>query len=787
MKPAANSTESADAGTGLLDRLCSLDGDIVYFPVRHHSPACAALVARCIESVRPAEVLIEGPSDFEIHFDELLRDHELPIAIYSYFRNHESSSGAYYPFCEYSPEWVAIRTGRSVGAAVRFIDLPWSNVARHDTTNQRYADAELRRGDYIRALCDRMQVENFDDLWDGLFEADLHVGLGEYLRRMHSLCWSIRVQEHEVRVVDRLREAFMADMIRQARDRSKGRIVVVTGGFHSSALAARIDGFDCPGIDTPEPPLQADGQEILESGIALTTYSYERLDNLTGYSSGMPSPGFYEHAWRQRSDEAGFSHQPLLAELVRELRQRKQILSTADLIAVETSARTLAALRGRSHVWRRDLVDAVISALIKDELEYGCKSPFIDAVHAVLRGKRRGKLAEGTRVPPLVADIRKSLAEAGLEMSRIERTVELNLLDSADLAKSRLMHRLTILKVAGFDRVGGTDFLARDDLKKLWERWRLRWSPEFEATSIEAARYGTSIAEAAGARLIEIAADFERDAVAAAKLLVNVAQAGIETMSGPLLDRLGQLIHEEGQFASAATALGHLLFLYCFDEAFGTKQQPRVGAILAEAFARSLWLLESLGTSPGNDAGQIRGLQAMLDTIRRAGQPLKLDTDEFVAVLQRVEGDQQKPPQVRGACAGILWTLGSADDGRILMDLMEFADADRLGDFLTGLFALAREVAQRDPELVSAIDRLLLDFGVDDFMAALPSLRMAFTFFTPREKHHMLTTLFRSLGIIDVEPLTSLTVDASTAAEALAVEERIMEAIAKYDVGGVDV
>ena len=29
-------------------------------------------------------------------------------------------------------------------------------------------------------------------------------------------------------------------------------------------------------------------------GIALTPYSYERLDSLTGYEAGMPNPGFYD-------------------------------------------------------------------------------------------------------------------------------------------------------------------------------------------------------------------------------------------------------------------------------------------------------------------------------------------------------------------------------------------------------------------------------------------------------------------------------------------------------------
>ena len=52
--------------------------------VRHHSPACARLIQRVIEREKPAAVLIEGPGDFNPRMAELLLDHTLPVALYSY-------------------------------------------------------------------------------------------------------------------------------------------------------------------------------------------------------------------------------------------------------------------------------------------------------------------------------------------------------------------------------------------------------------------------------------------------------------------------------------------------------------------------------------------------------------------------------------------------------------------------------------------------------------------------------------------------------------------------------
>ncbi|EMI16333.1 hypothetical protein RMSM_06737 [Rhodopirellula maiorica SM1] len=783
----------------LIDRLCDTTADVVYFPVRHHSPACAMLVAQLIDSLKPTAVLIEGPSDYNAHLDELRLEHQLPIAIYSYFRagvpakkdqaeTELSHQGVYYPFCEYSPEWVAIEHANRIDTEVRFIDLPWSESAGDERASHRYADAELRRGRYVNALCERLQVEDFDDLWDRLIESHRTLDITDYLRRVHSLCWNIRTWEPSVSVSDRRREAFMAKQIALTSKRTGGKTLVVTGGFHSSALLARNEGYTCAGIDDPpaSDASQAAIAAIIDRGIALTTYSYERLDNLTGYNAGMPSPGFYHHAWLQRNQGQPFDHQPLLTGLVNSLRDRKQTLSTADLIAVETSARALAALRGRQHVWRRDLIDAVTSSLIKDELEYDCESPFIDAVHAVLRGDQRGRLASGTRIPPLVREIQQQIETLGLELTRRSESIELDLLDAEDVQKSRLLHQLSVLEIKGIRHDGGTDFLARHELERLWEKWKRRWTPEFESSCIEASRYGITIAEAVAARLTEETHHHQRDAAMAAELLVKASQCGAESLSKSLLESLERLIASEPRFAAVAQTLGHLLFLYCFDEAFGTTRLPQLQRLVCQSFARSLWLLESLGKQTPADGSILRSMQAMLETYRRVGDVLELDENEFASVMARIQADAHKPPAVRGAAAGTLWTIGRASPDRVLEDLMFFANPDHLGDFLNGLFTLAREVAQRHPPLVRSIDQVLLRFGGDEFQTALPSLRLAFTSFTPREKHHMLSTLFDSLGLKSSKPLIHLPADEATAAESLAIEDRLFESIAKYGLEQID-
>src|SRR5690606_39874273 len=109
--------------------------------------------------------------------------------------------------------------------------------------------------------------------------------------------------------------------------------------------------------------------------------------------------------------------------------------------------------------------------------------------------------------------------------------------------------------------------------------------------------------------------------------------------------------------------------------------------------------------------------------------------------------DATQLPVTRGAAWGGLWSLGATDAAHAAEALAQFSDPQQLGDFLTGLFGLARESVQRNPQLVASIDRLLVGYSEGQFQQALPALRLAFTYFTPREKHYLATTLLQALGL----------------------------------------
>ncbi len=543
-----------------------------------------------------------------------------------------------------------------------------------------------------------------------------------------------------------------------------------------------------PPAFTPPPPEPGE-----ERGIALTPYSFERLDSLTGYNAGMPNPGFYQQLWRDRlphrARQAAVrrdTHRALLKDVAARLRERNQRVSAADLIAVEATARGLSAMRGHPQVWRTDLVDALTASLIKEELSKSGSHPILDAVHEVLRGGERGLLAAGTVLPPLVHDIRKELAEHNLEPRPTPRDVHLELEEAGARVRSRVLHRLRILQTGGHERTGGTDMAAHDDVGRVWEDWRIAWHPDFDAHCIEAARYGPTLADAAASRLTELAAQIERDASRAALLLFDAALAGLTELADALLARLRELIRGDGDFFSVSAALGHLLYLYRYDAVLETAGRGEIGGLLVETFDRSLWLLESLGRVTGQDAPLLQGVASLRETFERCGAQLGLSREAFLEVLQRVGGDRHQSPLLRGAALGALWSLGAADGSQVQAALRLFADPNQLGDFLTGLFALAREQVQRQRDLVLSIHALLGCYSDEDFLVALPALRLAFTYFTPREKHHLALTLREALGLAQAPELAALTVSVETAARALAFEAKLFEALDQYGVRGLE-
>lgn len=170
-----------------LDQWEMLEEQHLYFaPIRHHSPACAYSVLALIEQVKPDYVLIEGPDSFNPLIAGLLDgDTRPPVAIMGQTavkgapeqcdESDAVTKSAYFPFCEYSPEWQALRIGQQHQAKLRFIDLPWTAQVEcdHESENPHHSlqrERYLAHSLFIAQLAKKCGCRDHDELWEHLFE-----------------------------------------------------------------------------------------------------------------------------------------------------------------------------------------------------------------------------------------------------------------------------------------------------------------------------------------------------------------------------------------------------------------------------------------------------------------------------------------------------------------------------------------------------------------------------------------------------------------------------------------
>ncbi|UGQ14542.1 DUF5682 family protein [Yinghuangia sp. ASG 101] len=94
------------------------------FGVRHHGPGSARAVAAALEATAPDIVLLEGPPEADLLLS-FAADPAMtpPVALLAHAVDDPSQAG-FWPYADFSPEWVAIRYALDKGVPVRFIDLP---------------------------------------------------------------------------------------------------------------------------------------------------------------------------------------------------------------------------------------------------------------------------------------------------------------------------------------------------------------------------------------------------------------------------------------------------------------------------------------------------------------------------------------------------------------------------------------------------------------------------------------------------------------------------------------
>jgi hypothetical protein len=750
----------------------------VYFPIRHHSPACSWHLGKLIRELQPTAVLIEGPASFTPFIPTILDPGtKPPVAIYTHYIDVDrklykpaekeldlgpARFAAYYPFCDYSPELTALRAGREVGAALKFIDLDYADqiLAEHLAAQQGnkprietlMQEQHLARSAYLAALAQRSGCRDFNEMWDHLFEANFASRpTRSFIEEVATYCFFGRVDSSETRLDadgTSAREQAMAAAIEEqiaGGSSGGGPILVVTGGFHTVALPELVaKGLRRAGAGRVSP-------ESVQQ--ALIRYSFQQLDALNGYSAGMPSPNYYHRLWREISDGIAAAHSRVAVSFLVEigaLTRKKDMqvaLSTADEIAALEHARYLASMRGHPGPTREDLLDGVRSCFVKGSMDAE-GAVLMGLVHHVLTGSEIGNVPAAAGTPPIVASFRKEAERARLDISNsLKKQLALEIYRRENHRRtSRFLHSVAFLNVPFATVTAGPDFVRGTGLERIHEHWQYSWSPMTEGALIEASVYGATIEEAAASRLREAIARLEeegqgRNANAAVAMLIRACRMGLHRHTPELLQLIASRIAEEPSFSGAVGAANQLLLLWQSREPLQAHSLQEVPELLRAAYIRACYLAPGLAQCPEDELTlALHSLSAMRELIASA-PPGLLDAALFWQAISEVlrSRNQNHPPfsTICGAVAGLLYSVGriheQALDELVVGHLVGISDSQRRVGFLRGLLQTCREAAWQNLPLIHALDEILAAWEESEFISALPSLRLAFADLTPRE------------------------------------------------------
>lgn len=762
-------------------RLFGEDEDVFFVPVRHHSPACAFALRGLLREVKPAAVLIEGPDDLAALMP--LLQHEKTRAPVAWLcqtarqvpvddpdaeeKTRTESRTSFFPFCDYSPEWIAVREGAALGAQLGLIDLPWRDKAwqrndedKGDAARSLMEERYFAHSRYLNALTAQLGCVDHQELWDRLFELRGTAALGDwraFFSDVFSWCAMARL-DYEPEVLEAElslpRERHMAAHIRRWRNEVKGPIVVVTGGFHTPELVAQWQKAK----PSRAPATTRDGA----ADAWLIRYSFERLDALNGYASGMPSPGYYQQVWERL--EAGetnpFTAVTLdsLTRFARQTRVQDQVdaVSTALVQAAAAQAMRLAALRGNAGPGRQDLLDAIRSCFIKGAIDEGTRG-FTADLRTFLSGTRIGDVPPSAGSPPLIEDARRLARAAGVRLDdSTARVARLDLYRKpSHRERSRFFHAMAYLDAGLGTWLAGPDFLGNSRLNILFEEWRAAWSPLVEARLIELAADGASVEAVCMAKLRkeEVALADQgrgRSASAAVALLLRACLIGLQSRLPQLLSMLSTHLDEDAALGSVVDCGHRLVTLWRAREPLGVQQHPQLRSLLERVWPAALFLLPDLGPCP--EEGEADAVKQLL-SLRELGRLLAslgeefgdndgdggrtIDLDLLRAQLERFATGAAAAPAVAGAASALLFL-----DGHWEAHALETVVRQRFGAgaqpreavrFLNGVMAAAPELLLRLPALLEGLDSLVRGWDAEAFVAHLPDLRQAFTRLKPQE------------------------------------------------------
>jgi hypothetical protein len=702
------------------------------FGIRHHGPGSARRLVEALDALQPQAVLIEGPADAS-DLLPLLADPDMatPVALLTYAED-DPAHASFYPFADYSPEYQAVCWAVRHGALLRFIDLPAADrlaLAESEVETEVATSAEedpIQR-DPIGVLATAAGYDDGESWWSDVIEEN--PAPGPVFAGVADAMAALRAETGMLSSREAAREAQMRLEIAKAEKEIEGPIAVVCGAWHVPALRERR------GVTADRALLK--GRPKAKIKATWAPWTAPRLARASGYGAGVVAPGWCAHLWETRGGtDRGVAW---LAKTAKAMRDGGHFVSTASVIEAQRLATALAALRDRPAPGFEELREAAIACLC-----HGERAVWDEVAAELLIGAGVGSIPAATPLAPLLDDLQRQQKATRLKPEALERALTLDLRSESGLLRSTLLHRLNALdvpwgKLADAGRSRGT----------FRENWTLRWEPEFAVRLVENLTYGSTIAEAAGGRLMEAM----RNATDLGALAALVRDAMVADLPRAVAFGVAAL---EAQAALASdcqtllSALPPMAEILRYGEARAGTAEHLAALMPRIVVQAALALPYAARNLDAEAAGKLRAAILAADEAIRIAQ---LEADVVTSwrdALRALLHDSQATRLITGTAARLLYEvdqLAAAEAADLLARMLSPGTpvAEAAG-FFEGFFEGADERLIHDAALRGAVDDWLMALESDAFTASLPLFRRVFSALDRSERRRLMDALFGRSG-----------------------------------------
>jgi hypothetical protein len=680
--------------------------------IRHHGPGSARAVRRALAAYQPQVVLIEGPPEAD-PLVPLVADAGMrpPVALLAYPANADGVGprAVFWPFAEFSPEWQALRWTVEHDVPAHFVDLPaavWLAAGEPEVE-------EGVRADPIGALAEAAGYDDPERWWEDVVEHRFDhegpllpfVAIGDAMAEVRARAPEPAEAE---RIDEERREAAMRTAMRAAL-RDHERVAVVCGAWHVPALRG------------PLPTATADARVLrglpkVKVAMTWVPWTHARLASGQGYGAGVRSPGWYHHMFTTPTTDAVPTW---LVRAANVLRRDGLPVSSAHVIEATRLAEALSTMRGRPVPGLTEVTDAALAVLCEGDV---LRLELIQ--RRLVVGERLGAVPQRTPGVPIARDVAASQRRLRLPPEPLPREVDLDLRRAMDLDRSRLLHRLSLLGVDW-----GVALARRSGKGTFWESWRLAWQPEFAVDLVEASAYGTTVRDAARAKVAEQAA--------AAGSLASLTALLERCLLAELPDGLPALLKALDERMARDHDVAHLM-----DAVAPLARSLRYGDVRRTDLSGLQHVMDGLVTRicvglpaavGGLDDAAAAAMRDRIDAVHAAVS--LLDQAELTAQWYEVLTTLSTRDDVHGLLSGRLnrmlldaGRLDAAEAGRRMgLVLTVGVPVARAASWIEGFLAGDGLLLVHDERLLRLVDAWLTGIPPDAFTEVLPLLRRTFS------------------------------------------------------------